>query len=42
MIVDTTLTIDFLRGNSDAIAFLDNLRERNALSTHPVVLAETL
>ena len=42
MIIDTTLTIDFLRRKPNAIAFLDNLRERKELSTHPVVVAETL
>ena len=39
MIVDTTLTIDFLRRKPQAIAFLDDLQRKDALVTHPVVVA---
>jgi predicted nucleic acid-binding protein len=42
VIVDTTLTIDFLRRRPEAIAFLDELRGKGELVTHPVVIAETL
>lgn len=42
MIIDTTLTIDFLRRRAEAIAFLDEIRAQKGLLTHPVVIAETL
>ncbi len=42
MIVDSVIIIDYLRGNPQAIAFLDSLRATGALMTHPAVLAEVL
>ncbi len=42
MIVDTALVIDFLRNRAAAAAFLNSLGTGIDLSTHPVVIAETL
>jgi predicted nucleic acid-binding protein len=42
VIVDTTLVIDFLRKRPEAVAFLEDLRIRRELETHPAVIAETL
>ncbi len=41
-IVDSSIVIDYLRGHRVAQEFLDDLRARDELATHVVVVAEVL
>ena len=42
VLVDTSVVIDYLRGQADARDYLEDLRSGANLATHVVVVAETL